>query len=174
MPGISIHLAASNAYLEKHPHENREEFILGSISPDMAKETAVSHHSAPDFRDGSMAFLLGKVNLRECLADVDLSTSFGRGYLHHLITDYEFFHMIAKDVERIEKLSYRELKDQLYHDYTATSRFFKRKYKTVFPEAVAKYDLDGDEAPIIINLDETCAMIARLSEIDFEEYVKNL
>ena len=174
MPGISIHLAASNAYLEKHPEENRDEFILGSISPDETEDSALTHHSTPGFRDGSMAFLLGKVNLRECLPDFDINTSFGRGYFYHLITDYEFFHNVAKDVERIERMSYRELKDQLYHDYSATSLFFKKKYKTVFPEIVAKYDFDYDEEPIIIDLDDTCKLIEKLSDIDLEKYMKNL
>ena len=35
MPCIAIHLAVAKKYLEKHPDENYNEFILGTIAPDI-------------------------------------------------------------------------------------------------------------------------------------------
>ena len=34
MPCLAIHLAVAEKYLDKHPEENKEEFILGTIAPD--------------------------------------------------------------------------------------------------------------------------------------------
>ena len=35
MPCLAMHLAVAKKYLEKHPEENKEEFILGTIAPDI-------------------------------------------------------------------------------------------------------------------------------------------
>ena len=35
MPCLAINLAIAKKYLENHPDENREDFILGTIAPDI-------------------------------------------------------------------------------------------------------------------------------------------
>ena len=174
MPGLTIHLAAANEYLKNHPDEDATEFVNGAIAPDFVPDKIVSHHSRVNIRNDSLSFLLGKVVLKDCLPDFDINTSFGRGYFFHLITDDEFCRFLARDKDRIATMTYRELKDKLYHDYTATSMFLKNKYNVVFPEAAQEYDIDEPDDPLVIDLDDTCSVIEWLGTLDLDEYLKNL
>ena len=38
MPCLAVHLAVAKKYLEHHPEENYDDFILGSIAPDIDVE----------------------------------------------------------------------------------------------------------------------------------------
>jgi len=174
MPGITIHLAAANEYLKNHPDENKEEFIKGSIAPDFTGDSAKSHHSNSDIFDSAICFLRGKVNLRECLADFDINTSFGRGYFYHLITDDRFYSSLAVDEQQFDSMNYEELKNKLYHDYAVTNSFFKDKYRVVMPEAVKKYDVNKTGELSIIDLDKVCDMVEELGLLNLNKYIESL
>ena len=174
MPGLTIHLAAANEYLKNHPEEDATEFTNGAIAPDFVEDTDISHHSRENIRNNGLSFLLGKVVLKDCLPDFDIKTSFGRGYFFHLITDDEYYRSLAKDEERFARMTYGELKDKLYHDYTATNTFLKNKYNVVFPEVAQEYDIDEPDDPLVIDLDDTCSVIEWLGTLDLDEYLKNL
>ena len=174
MPGLSIHLSVANTYIKKHEIKDKKAFLLGSVSPDITDDTDITHHSSPNFRNSALSFFLGKVNLKECLNDFDFNTDFGKGYFLHLVTDYEYYRSLAEDEERYRNMSYKEVKDLLYHDYYATSKYFKEKYDLVFPEVVKEYDTLGEEEPYIIDIEKTDDIIKWLGSLDLSKYLNNL
>lgn len=172
MPSIAIHLATAKEYLKNHPSENKDDFIMGSISPDLVPDTDVSHHPNPNSYENGWNYLVGKVNLEKCLPDFDFDTSFGRGYFLHLITDKEFYLALAKERDDFDKMSHAELKDILYSDYSVINGFFKEKYDLVFPEEVKEYDFSIPGKPKMLNVEKICGLITRLGKTDLDEYMK--
>ena len=71
-------------------------------------------------------------------------------------------------------MTYREIKDRLYHDYTATSSVLKAKYNVVFPSKVKDRDISSDEMPMLINYEDVCRMIDWLGGLDLNAYLKNM
>ena len=53
MPGYLIHLAVAQTYTKKHPVDNSESFIKGTIIPDILKKQNIDSHFGssknPDF-----------------------------------------------------------------------------------------------------------------------------
>lgn len=123
MPGITIHLAAANEYLKKHPEENAKDFLVGSVAPDCVPRHDVTHHSSPHCNENdALTFLVDKVNLGGCLSDFDINTSYGRGYFFHLLVDNEFYrNVLGKDKEKFSQMPYETLEEQLENDYDVTS-----------------------------------------------------
>ena len=168
MPGITIHLAAANEYLKKHPEENAEVFLVGSVAPDCVPRHDVTHHSSPHYSEkDALTFLVGKVNLGECLSDFDINTSYGRGYFFHLLTDDEFYrNTLGKDKDRFSQISYEELEKQLENDYNVTSCFLKNRYDVVYPSIVAQYDVNTSGAPEVLDVEGYCDFIDRIASVD--------
>lgn len=50
MPCLAMHLAVAKEYLKRHSEENKEEFILGSIAPDINIEN-ISEYINVDIKD---------------------------------------------------------------------------------------------------------------------------
>ena len=97
----------------------------------------------------------------------------GYHYLFHLITDDEYYRSLAKDEERFATMTYRELKEKLYHDYTATNAFLKNKYDVVFPEIAQEYDIDKPGETTVIYQNNACSKIDWQGTLDLVEYLKN-
>lgn len=169
-----MHLAAANEYLKNHIKENASEFRKGAIAPDFVSDTDISHHSKSSIRDNALSFLLGKVVLKDCLGDFDMNTPFGRGYFFHLITDYEYYRSLVKDRDMLSSMTYREIKDKLYHDYAATNRYFKEKYDVVLPDKAKQYDIDEPDELQIIDIDEASVIIEWLGRIDLNDYLEGV
>ena len=174
MPGIAIHLAAANEYIKNHPEEDKVDFLRGAIAPDYVEDTDISHHSKDSIRNNGLSFLLGKVVLKDCLPDFDFSTAYGRGYFYHLVTDHEFYRMLAKDEERFARMTYAELKEKLYHDYSATGKLLKDRYRVVFPEEAKEFDTDFSEEPLVMDIEDTFSLIEWLGTLDLGRYLKDL
>ncbi|MBR6532610.1 hypothetical protein IKT64_02480 [Candidatus Saccharibacteria bacterium] len=174
MPSITIHLAAANAYLDKHPEENRAEFLEGAIAPDFISETKLMHHSSPNTHESALAFLKGKINIKDCLSDFDTKTSYGRGYALHLITDDEFYRSLIDDEAKLAAMSYYDYKQMLYHDYGTMNEFLKKAYGIVFPEIAKRFDLSNDDKPVLLSRERIVEMIEWLSNLDIDEHLRNL
>ena len=174
VPSIAIHLATATEYLKNHPEENKDDFIIGSISPDLVPDTNISHHSNPNSFDNGLNYLVGKVDLKQCLKDFDFGTSFGRGYFLHLITDKEFYLALSKTRDDFGEMSHARLKELLYGDYSVVNGFFKEKYGLTFPEAVKEYDFSIAGEPKLLDVEKICRLIGELGEMDLGEYYKQL
>ena len=103
MASYSMHLAIAKIYLKYHKEENIEEFLKGSIDPDLAPfdEKGRTHygiHAAWANPAKYLNAIGGKLN-----------TSYKRGYFLHLVTDYIFYHKLAKIDEVVSEEELTEL-----------------------------------------------------------------
>ena len=69
MASSAIHLAAANVYLKKHDIKNREEFLMGVISVDIAEDKFKSHYTKTRDTSDLLKYLEGKVQLNEFLKE---------------------------------------------------------------------------------------------------------
>ena len=88
MASFSMHLAIAKLYLEKHPEEDVDEFIKGSIEPDLVpyNEKGRTHYGLHAAWSNPAKYLQenGK----------NINNSFKRGYFLHLVTDFLFYHVL--------------------------------------------------------------------------------
>lgn len=119
MPSYVIHLAVAKIYLSCHTEENEEEFIQGTIAPDLL-EKPQSHYgeatSSPD--------------LEQFKSARGLVTSYDRGYFLHLKTDLLFYQ---------ELITPKKISEEIYEDYNRMNRSLMQRYVLEIPEAVRKY-----------------------------------
>ena len=100
MASFSMHLAIAKLYLQKHPEENEEEFIEGSIAPDITKDKSTTHYGKDAAWSNPTKYL--QDNTRS------IENSYKRGYFLHLITDFLFYHKLVD----IEEIADRSIKDE--------------------------------------------------------------
>ena len=147
MPCLAIHLAVAKKYLDKHPEENKDEFILGSISPDIEMDNLNdylngeftdknSRHFGKNFvTDNLIEYLKKKVDFKLFFEKNNLDTSFRRAYYLHLLCDYYFFGEYIKD-EQLSHYTYEEAVKLGYNDYDLITPILIKKYNLEVPEQI--------------------------------------
>ncbi len=147
MPCLAIHLAVAKKYLEKHPEENKDEFILGTIAPDInlpdigklikgVSEDKNSYHFGLNFKANNIIeYMKKKVDFSLFFQSNDINTSFLRAYFLHLICDYRFFGEYIED-KRLIDLSFDEAIKIGYNDYNLITPKIISKYKLDIPEQI--------------------------------------
>lgn len=146
MPCLAIHLAVAKKYLENHGEENKEDFILGTIAPDInmpnisnyingVSDDKNSHHFGLNFKtDNLIEYMKKKVDFNLFFASNDINTSFLRAYFLHLVCDYYFFGEYINS-EKLRGLSFMDAVKIGFNDYNLLT-----------PKLIAKYDLEVPEA----------------------------
>lgn len=142
MPCLAIHLAVAKKYLEKHSDENTNEFILGTIAPDIdlanindyirgVSNDKNSRHFGSNYKtDNVIEYMKRKVNFNLFFENNDINTSFLRAYFLHLLCDYYFFGEYILD-DRICNLSFIEAVEIGLNDYNL-----------ITPKLISKYELE--------------------------------
>ena len=145
MPCLAIHLAVAKKYLENHGEENKEDFILGTIAPDInmpnisnyingVSDDKNSHHFGLNFKtDNLIEYMKKKVDFNLFFASNDINTSFLRAYFLHLVCDYYFFGEYINS-EKLRGLSFMDAVKIGFNDYNLLT-----------PKLIAKYDLEVPE-----------------------------
>lgn len=170
MASFVIHLAAANEYLKKHDIKNKEDFLMGVISVDIAEDKFKSHYTKTRDTSDLKRYLEGKVQLKEFLDNNSLDSDYNKGVYFHLITDYEFYNNFF-DEDKIDQLDYPTFKKYLYHDYGVINLNVKEKYNVVFPDIISKYDgTNGEKECYLIDQGKLDIFIKTLGEIDIESY----
>ena len=103
MASFSMHLAIAKLYLEKHPEEDVDEFIKGSIEPDLVpyNEKGRTHYGLHAAWSNPAKYL--QENGRS------IENSRKRGYFLHLVTDYWFYHVLTNIDEIVTKQNLKEV-----------------------------------------------------------------
>ena len=147
MPCLAMHLAVAKKYLEKHPEENKEEFILGTIAPDInmpnindyikgVTDDKNSHHFGLNFKtDNMIEYMKKKVDFDLFFKSNDIDTTFLRAYFLHLLCDYRFFGEYITD-ERLFGLSFQEAAKIGFNDYDLITPILISKYDLEIPEQI--------------------------------------
>lgn len=165
MPCLAIHLAVAKKYLEKHPEENKDDFILGSIAPDIdlpeinnyingVSDDKNSHHFGLNYQTNDLIeYMKKKVDFSLFFAQNDINTTFLRAYFLHLLCDYYFFGEYIND-KKIENLSFVDAVKIGFNDYNLITPKLIEKYNLEVPDLI-KDIISGQGIGEIRLLDES-------------------
>lgn len=128
MASFSMHLAIAKLYLQKHPEENEEEFIEGSIAPDITKDKSVTHYGKDAAWSNPAKYLQAN--------DRKIENSYKRGYFLHLITDFLFYHKLVD----IEDVAARAIKDESVKDKWIKNQ--RNDFSILEGEIRERYDIE--------------------------------
>lgn len=155
MPGYVIHVAVAQEYLKKHKNnENKEEFVKGTIEPDLIKPKTLSHYGK------SPAY----TNLKKFLESNEIETSFQKGFFLHLITDYLFYN------HYLDKFS----REDIYNDYDILNARLIEKYNVQLPEKVKQYVFNKEGITKILSEELACKVIDEISNLKMEDIQKEV
>ena len=103
MASFSMHLAVAKLYLKTHPEEDVDEFVKGSIEPDLVpyNEKGRTHYGLHAAWSNPAKYL--QENGRS------IENSRKRGYFLHLITDYLFYHVLTNINDIVTKQDLEEV-----------------------------------------------------------------
>ncbi len=181
MPCLAIHLAVAKKYLENHKEENKDDFILGTIAPDINMEdinkyindidsSKSSHHFGTNYETTSVIeYMKRKVDFSKFFAQNDINTSFLRAYFLHLLCDYYFFGEYIKD-EKFAGLSFQDAVKIGFNDYNLITPKLIKEYELEIPEQI-KDMINGVGIGEIKLLDETTvdSFINEMSNLDLQK-----
>ena len=181
MPCLSIHLAVAKKYLEKHKEENYEDFILGSIAPDIELKN-VNNYINGEFTDKNsrhfgynfktediVLYMKKKVGFKPFFEKNDINTSFLRGYFLHLICDFYFFEEYGKS-DKIKDMSFKELVETVYNDYDLITEKLLKDYELDIPDQIKDIlNRKGTGSIKIIDEDSVYRFIDRMSKLDLNK-----
>lgn len=139
MPGFTIHIAVAKQYMKKHKLEikNEEEFIIGSIAPDLNENMSDTADDKNITHYGEWGKNKYEINIQNFLTDsrVNLSEDYWKGYLLHLLTDLYFYkNKFLKETKETEKNN-----DDFYYDFYCLNKTLIKKYKIDIRPNVKKY-----------------------------------
>ena len=186
MPCLAMHLAVAKKYLEKHDEENYDEFILGTIAPDIElsnineyiigiEENKNSRHFGTNYKtDSVIEYMQKKVDFNLFFQFNDINTSFLRAYFLHLLCDYYFFGKYVSK-EKLEKLSFMESVKIGYNDYDLITPKLIKKYNLDIPYQIKDIILRRGKGKLqLLNEEMVDKFINELSDIDLYEQKKKM
>lgn len=172
MPGVTIHIAIAKSYIKKHKSEikDEQEFINGSIAPDLdetmmqsAKDKNITHY-------GKWGILPVQTNIDKFLEDpiVDINKDYYKGYLLHLLTDLYFYNKIFKE----ECFEMKKNNDKLYYDYDCLNGILIEKYKIDILENIKRNMCIIDGSPKYLDKDKIINFIEEISSLNLKDIIK--
>ena len=187
MPCLAIHLAVAKKYLENHPEEDKEEFILGTIAPDInmenisdyiqgVQEDKNSHHFGTNvgFSGGMIEYMKKKVDFNRFFEKNDLSTTFLRAYFLHLVCDYYFFGEYITS-EKLANRPAEEIIPKGYNDYNIiTPKLIEQYQLEVPPQILPIISQEGHGELQILDESTIDNFIESMSNVDLEEEKEKL
>lgn len=149
MPGYVIHIAIAQEYLRKKGKEYNEDFIKGSVYPDLTNKKFETHYGK------SPAF----TNLKEFILKNEINTQLNKGKFLHLITDYLFYNYY------LEKMS----KEHIYNDYDISNKNLIERYNVKLIKEIqdAVNFKDGEMQLLTYSL--LYKMIDEISDLDLDK-----
>ena len=183
MPCLAIHLAVAKKYLEKHNNENYDDFILGTIAPDINLDNIndyikgvstdkVSHHFGIEYHDGNLIqYMKNKVNLNSFFELNDINTSFLRAYFLHLLCDYFFLDKCAK--KDVNNMPFNDAVKIGTNDYDLITPILIKKYDLIIPSQIEHILARKGEGEIkLLDLELVDNFINEMSNMDLYEIRK--
>lgn len=152
MPGYVFHLAIANQFLKRHPDYDKEEFIKGTIAPDLLQKKLGKGltHYADCSKDA---------NVEKYLEKNKLDKGYVSGYALHLIADYIFYHKYLK-----------EWSPKVYDDYDILNAEMIEKYQVVVPEEVKDCVSSKEGELTFISRQWVDTYIEEVSKIEIVDY----
>lgn len=184
MPSFYIHLAVAIKYSQKHNIENKEDFFMGSIAPDLVKDKSISHYTGVRNKENLPEFLYRKVRLDEFLKNEKIDSDYKRAMFLHLVTDFVFFNKLL-DKEYIENTVYDDFMQDLYYSYNVTNDYLENKYNihslnldeimnNNIKNTLSRMNIDNTFGKNILPEDKLENFIEEMSNLDLDMYIKKI
>ena len=171
MPGFTIHIAIAKQYIKKNKEKikNEEEFIKGSISPDLNKKMDGLTEEKSKTHYGLWGRYQVETYINEFLEDVnvDINEDYWKGYFIHLLADHYFYNK-----ERFFKKEYEDMKknnDKFYNDFDCLNKGLIEKYRIEPLENIQKYMNMYDGEPKYLKLDKIVKFIEEISDVNIQD-----
>ena len=134
MACLAMHLAIANRYLNKHPNENVDDFIKGTLAPDLADNKIDSHFGETKKPTSIREMLEYKMNIVDAAKVNLLDSSFSRAEFLHLITDDIFYRFVYS--KELENCTPAQIKQAMYDDFDFVTSYIVNKYKIELPDQI--------------------------------------
>ncbi len=157
MANYAIHIAIAKEYMKNHKGYNEEEFIKGTIAPDLVQDKTTTHFSN----------MSSKANLEEFLKKYSIKDSYYAGWFLHLIVDKKFYIEYLNDWDNREDAS----QVKLYCDYDIITKEIVKKYNIKFPKEIERYNIEKEGKTNYIKEDTIFEFINKIGKINIEEYI---
>ena len=148
MPGYVIHIAVAQEYLKKKNKPYSNDFILGTIAPDLTTPKSKTHYGR------SPAY----TNLYDFIMNNELDSDYSKGFFLHLIADYLFYNKYLNKIE----------KPQIYNDYDFTNLKIMEKYNVILPQIVKDKVFFKEGEPTLLTIDLAYKVIDEISSLDLD------
>ncbi len=170
MPGYIIHIATARRYIENHPQEikNMEEFIEGTIAPDLTKDKDKSHYG--NWKNYQIDIYLDKFIKDK---KVNMQKDYWKGYFLHLYLDKKFTHEYFYK----EYLEIKRKQDTFHNDYDFLNERLMKEYDIKREECMEEIKeninyIKGN--PKYLKYSKVKNMIEEISKIDIEKELKEI
>jgi len=173
MASYSMHLAIVKLYLKSHPEENEEEFIKGTLEPDMvpSSEKGRTHYGKHAAWANPAKYL--QENGRS------IENSYKRGYFLHLVTDYLFYHYLIDIDELIARLGLDEWINSQRNDFSILEGEIVDKYQIQdwvdkLPEILKKAMQRSEGELIVFERESLFIFFEDIANIDLDKMAEEL
>lgn len=158
MPGYVIHLAVAKEYIRNFRVNNEEEFLKGTLAPDLLSingDKRETHYS-----DSNVS---SDVNLSKFLKSNKINNSYMEGYFLHLIVDYLFYnkYFTGEDI-------------RIYNDYDILNKELIENYNIEIPEEVKDTVKFKTGELQILNKEKVNTAIHEISRKSLKDYKKEI
>lgn len=162
MASLIIHLYVAQEYLKKHTEIlNKEDFLKGSLAPDLEKEKVKAHYGK----------VTAKPILKDYLMDNGINNDFDKGYFIHLLTDLLFYNYLIDIDYQINKYGLNTWKKLLYDDYDIISTKYVKKLDVEIPECVQKYIVYKDKSLSLFKKEDLDKLVNNISNINIDKLI---
>lgn len=160
MPSFMIHLCVAKEYVRKYNVENEEEFIKGTIYPDLTDVKGKTHYSPCYSAD---------TDLYQFLLHETLDSSFQEGYFQHLLADFLFYHKYFFGWKTKGGPTF-------YRDYGILNPKLRQKYNiTQFPKEVENLVLAVEEGKTVeYHYDKVVQFIEDVSNYELHKLAERI
>ncbi len=166
MACLAMHLAVGYKYLQKHTGEDVDQFVEGSVSPDLAEDKIASHFGENKRPTSVKEMLEYKMDIVKIAENYDLSTSKNRAEFLHLICDDIFYRYVYS--EELEKWPPQEVKQAMYDDYDFVTAYILKKYNFELPENLKHLASEREGKSRFFSPKEIDTFVKVLSGVDLE------
>ena len=165
MAGYVIHVAIAKEYLRKHKNieENEQDFINGTIVPDLTDDKSKTHYGEAS----------SETDLNYYLSENVVDNSFQKGYFLHLLVDRLFYNYYF-DIKKIRKEMNIKISDYIYDDYDKLNKDLIEKYNVVLSLELQKFTNIKEGKTKILDLNIIEKMIDEISDLDLSIVINEL
>lgn len=172
MAHVAIHEIIADRYIKKHPGEieNQEEFIKGSVAPDLNEQLTQRRTSKDISHYGRWSNGNVETNIDKFLEDenIDITKDYWKGYFLHLFTDYQFYNnKFNEEFEEIKKIN-----GNLREEYDYLFKEILERYNIILSKYTDKYVHIKEGEPRYIKLGKLLDFIEEISDINIDDEIK--